>query len=508
MSLHKMNLVMTYPVRWTEYGVLSNFVQNFFDAIGPANFAQDFKWEFRDDGALIMQSEIGFARDWLFFIGTSTKHSDNVKAAGCFGEGFKIASLAGMRDYGLDIFMESRDWKLHVTSVPGEIAGKQETFLAYEVFPRPYRDNSVLYLFNAGSKFADSMQSVMSGFYYKENPLFGNCLVETDKYAVYECANSSETGKGSASGHLFARFQDRAFLQVPLIICNHIFFLDSDDRDRDRFDRYAQEQCILDMVKHLDPFQSLEMLLHIRCVWCDVRGKSYYFADWEKILPTLIRNILNSDKATKRFLNMYADQLIVRDTPFMEHDHNRRNMAMAWYRQSAFRGKRLMVSPAFHLIGIKSICELCEENDGFTEEREPDDREQKRIHILHQVSGRILKGLIVLDDSNWPDCQILINPKAPVAGYTKILEKTGGKNYYNMKVRAHADHIYLEAWLFCANLFAEAFTTYAHELLHQFGGDSSVQFHKALQIMNERILQNISVLQEAKKEWREIGKAD
>lgn len=34
----KLNIVMTYPVTWSEYSVVSNYVQNFYDALGKYDF--------------------------------------------------------------------------------------------------------------------------------------------------------------------------------------------------------------------------------------------------------------------------------------------------------------------------------------------------------------------------------------------------------------------------------------------------------------------------------------
>ena len=46
MALRKLNLVMTYPVHWSLYMVMSNFVQNFYDAIGKEDFIKNFYYEF------------------------------------------------------------------------------------------------------------------------------------------------------------------------------------------------------------------------------------------------------------------------------------------------------------------------------------------------------------------------------------------------------------------------------------------------------------------------------
>ena len=64
--------------------------------------------------------------------------------------------------------------------------------------------------------------------------------------------------------------------------------------------------------------------------------------------------------------------------------------------------------------------------------------------------------------------------------------------------------VYLQAYLFADGVFKKAFVVYAHELLHQFGGDNTLQFHRALVIMNRKILENRAVLKEAEERWEHV----
>ena len=49
MKTRKLNILMRYPIKWTSYTVMNNFVQNFYDAVGPKNFATGFKMDYSDD---------------------------------------------------------------------------------------------------------------------------------------------------------------------------------------------------------------------------------------------------------------------------------------------------------------------------------------------------------------------------------------------------------------------------------------------------------------------------
>ena len=37
-----LNIVTTYPVRWTKYKVFRDFVQNFYDSVGYLQWEKDF----------------------------------------------------------------------------------------------------------------------------------------------------------------------------------------------------------------------------------------------------------------------------------------------------------------------------------------------------------------------------------------------------------------------------------------------------------------------------------
>ncbi|MCM1235953.1 MAG: hypothetical protein NC489_38170 [Ruminococcus flavefaciens] len=45
----KLNLVMTYPVRWSVEHIMQDYVQNFYDALGAENFARDFVYLYDEE---------------------------------------------------------------------------------------------------------------------------------------------------------------------------------------------------------------------------------------------------------------------------------------------------------------------------------------------------------------------------------------------------------------------------------------------------------------------------
>ena len=94
------NIVMTYPVHWTKYQVLRDFVQNFYDSVGHIDWRQRFCYEYNNSVIYMWIKNVSFNYEWLMHIGASTKTGHSKEYAGFFGEGFKIASLCGISVHG------------------------------------------------------------------------------------------------------------------------------------------------------------------------------------------------------------------------------------------------------------------------------------------------------------------------------------------------------------------------------------------------------------------------
>ena len=121
MKTVSVNIVMTYPVRWNKYQVLRDFVQNFYDAVGFNDWHQNFHYMYKDGELAMWVNNVSFNYEWLMHIGASTKTNQTNGYAGCFGEGFKIASLCAYRDMNWEIQMESDDWHIDVTEIKQNI---------------------------------------------------------------------------------------------------------------------------------------------------------------------------------------------------------------------------------------------------------------------------------------------------------------------------------------------------------------------------------------------------
>ena len=71
-QLIRLNIAMSYPVKWDERKIMNNFVQNFYDALGAERFGERFRN--RMEGTMLtLSADEGFAEDWLFYLGASSK---------------------------------------------------------------------------------------------------------------------------------------------------------------------------------------------------------------------------------------------------------------------------------------------------------------------------------------------------------------------------------------------------------------------------------------------------
>lgn len=75
------------------------------------------------------------------------------------------------------------------------------------------------------------------------------------------------------------------------------------------------------------------------------------------------------------------------------------------------------------------------------------------------------------------------------------------RNTLGVKISRDISEIYLAKETLDNSSFYSTLPVYIHELLHQFGGDSSTTFHSMLFEMNRIILENRKEICEYAKQW-------
>lgn len=489
----QLNILTTYPVNWDRQQMITDFVQNFYDSIGSERFGRDFTYELRD-GVLTMSGGKGFDKEWLYYLGVSSKHAGDGNFAGGFGEGFKIAALTAIRDFNLEISMESRNWRMHVTTKAGQIEGKNVEFLAYAINERSFSEDAVLFIKNADQSLLEMTEKAVNRFYYDENKYFGKCLYKHGPYAIYETT-------GNNAGALYTSRQYRSKLDVPLIICNNSFEPEEDDRDRKSLSLHDTRISIQQVMRAVPPETALIVLEKLKSVWYRTRQTHGRSINWQYSLKYLINKISLFEYTRREFEEKFGKNLIIPYDRYYSPSEQR--IARSWYQMNNLSSKYRLVSDSFSVLGVRTICQLCDKEKGFITERLPYRQETALINVLKEAVRGVLSELIGTED--WPECYILTNKEAPASGYA-ALEKTQRTKSENrdFTVVARAGRIAVHCSLLKADCFAQAFVTYSHELLHRYGGDSTMQFHLAIVRMNELILDHTEILEECEEKWRKI----
>ena len=495
------NLVYDYPVRWSRFKVLRDFVQNFYDAVQWPQWDSQFSHTF-DDGVLTLKaSDVGFSYDWLLHIGASTKRETAGNYAGYFGEGFKIAALCALRDYGWQIEVRSRDWALAVITTDINVDGQSLKSLAYNIDRIPSTSTDTTLRISPFND-AELLKSVLLSFYYPSNPLFGDKLYEASDCAVYLRSKAQKprgypaTTTGShGKGIVFASYQALGSFQYPLVFCLHDYR--HNDRDRNSFFQMDVIRIIQRVASRLPPAASSAVLQSLKGRWYDRPRKKYDFESWHGIVATLVRNVSRSPEETLTFRETHPSLLVAHQAKRNDlQKYNRRRQALDWLKSSgqSFR----LVQSAFAEVGYPTLESICEQHRGFSLTRQPNEQERRRIEMLETFVQTLIPEI-----SSWvelPPCQIIKSERAAWMGMANCVPMKGEQQKFRgIPIRYRLPYVALKSSLLDSASFGSALSTYLHELAHMFGGDRSAAFSHALSELMEITLSNARLV----AKWQE-----
>jgi hypothetical protein len=514
-----LNIVLSYPVKWSKQQVLRDLVQNFYDDAGFAQFGAKFQYNFvsaeRTDknGTIVMSMDSdGFSYEWLVHIGASTKQNQPGEYAGYFGEGFKMAALCAVRDFDWSIRICSRNWSLHVVVVYIEIDGSILKQLAFEIEETLEEDNSnktnrtVLEIEGTTSVDYDCLKEVVLGFYYPENPLIGELIFSNRSVAIHRRSDIEKPTSLPISydchgdGIVFVSYQARGSFCNSLVLCNHHFQIE--DRDRKFISLGTVQDVIMDMANTLDIDAAYFLLNELKNYWYDYPDSHSDVKSWYSVICKLIKHIRLSDDAYDDFREKHP-LLVVCEKPTNTHMRNKRKQALAW-RELHYPDSRL-VQESFFLLGYDSLEHHCNENGGFNVTREASDEEISLESILKNAVSEILTELELPS----PPCLIIQNESSVYQGTAHCLKrKKRSVNASGLRIRYDLQYIELKENLFTAGQFMNALATYCHELCHCFGGDASASFSFALTKAISLIVQRKNIVDKYHLQWEEYFEKD
>lgn len=502
-----LNLAMTYPVRWSRFKVLRDFVQNFFDAVGPEAFARRVTWA-RDGEALELRAEgVAFSHEWLVAIGASTKTSAKKgRYAGHFGEGFKVAALCAVRDHGWTVAAGSRDWALDVTSRAQRIDGRNVEMLAYRLVRQRGCDSGSWVRLGRASV-SDGVllaEAVVPSFYFPENPLLGEEVWSDGRTAVWRRssrpipAGFPRSGGGAERGILFQAWQAAGTHELPFALATHD--LRRDDRDRSALYDFQVVDALAELSERLPPAVAGELLESARRHWATLPARRYEVGSWSGVVRELTARLARGPQAARRWRARHPNLAVVGRLPRGDvAAANRRREALAW--RSVMGGVISPVQDGFLVLGYARLEELCERAGGFATTRAPTrGRERRRLTLLLNFVQRELADFF--PPATLPAVRVIDSPASAWSGVAithRLHPSRATPSGHRLRTRLEA--VALRASALASERPFEALETLVHELAHMFGGDGSKRFGYALTELLGRIAASHVALGELERTW-------
>ena len=157
----------------------------------------------------------------------------------------------------------------------------------------------------------------------------------------------------------------------------------------------------------------------------------------------------------------------------------------------------------FTRLGIPDIAELCQKKGGFRVLRKARTKELRYIRILEETANICFGRLISYD--SLPVCKIIINETAISLGLADCVKNDRVEyGLDHMRIKSRIRTICIKASLLKPDMFAEACSTYMHELLHQYGGERDRAFHKALEELAIETARSFDKLERLENKWQAI----
>ena len=498
------NIVMTYPVHWTKYQVLRDFVQNFYDSVGHIDWRQRFCYEYNNSVIYMWIKNVSFNYEWLMHIGASTKTGHSKEYAGFFGEGFKIASLCSLRDYGWEIQMMSGDWHIDVTEIEQFIDQTPVKMLAYNISSVNKVEETRLVLKNISLSDYSLFKTVLDSFFGADNPIMGKQLWMGREGAVFLRSkipinrNLPVTENFGRKGAVFCGYQMLGTNPFDLVVCLHNY--KKDDRERRSIYSFDVIRVFENICSYIDPGCAMIMLEKMRRYWNSYPRKKIDIHSWSRTVDLLIWKVSNSSKIRTAFVTKYDNLLTLKRIQTIS-ERNRRWQARAWLEQHD--KKYILVKDSFSLMGYPQLEEECEKNAGFVEDDNVDRLQNCCFVVLEEVCRELFKGFF--DIEVIPERKIIKNPRAAYRGMAVTYKKSQTNlNKKGITIKYAIEKIYLKSEIFRTEGYYDALSTYVHEMCHMFGGDASASFSQALTFATELLLENQEIVTEGKLQWDQI----
>ena len=513
-SCIKLGIALDYPVKWNFQRIIRDFVQNFYDAAGSKEFENSVDYVVAEDDETLTLSidSVGndFGYEWLVYIGGSTKTGVNGKYVGEYGEGFKLAVLCTLRDYGYDITMESREWMIKPYIYTETVDGVKNKMLGYKKYVRDNDGHTRLVISGINRKYSSVLSEGKLSFYYSENPLFGQCLYRRNDIAIYERSDMDipcEDDDGELKGILYYKYLARGRLPFPLIICVNIpehthtyhTYEKQDPRDRNTFANRMTVEIVSTEMENLPARASFNVLCRLKKYWNKLPDRLYDEESWYYFICTLVRNVASDDYYKKRFMKKY-NNLVYIERPTPDKIQKRLvSQTEEWWRDNDKEGKRRVI-PVFRLLGASNLIKQYEEEirKNFIE---PSEKEQKRYDIVMNIACICEK----IDSDNVPKLLIYDGKNDyfnPGLFAKRTYKKCKAKNVLVPKYQI--EYVVMTHTDFEDDNFDSTYVRAVDIILRKFGTEKSEKVNSLLTEAGAHIVKNKDIINDYRIRWESV----
>jgi hypothetical protein len=505
------HLVSTYPVYWSVFAVLRDFLQNFFDAAGPRHFASSVEISRSSGESLIEMAGPGFALDWLVHLGASTKTCAPAgTSAGYFGEGFKIAALCAVRDHGWRVSMGSRDWSARVVFAPQKIDETTVRVLSYDLGMNPAPGRTWLRLLGLSDPQHELLAGAVSeSFLFDGNRLLGPQLSTEPGAQVWERSSTPLPRNIACQIHmsdpglLYLAHQARATLPIPFVVS--LPHVRPEQRDRPALYEFQMVDALADAARLMAPAAATRLLDALRRHWGDPLPRGIKVGAWSNVIAALIRRIESDRLAAGKWRMDHPGLLTL--LPLERRsvsDRNRRAAARAWARARCTEA--VLVQSTFARLGFPTVEQACEAADGFPKPSAPDPVLRHRVEMLRSFVEEHFRALFL--EVAAPEVLVMDTRSAGWKGLAVTFPEPQKRwSATGRRIRFRVPSIVMPCQELGLGSPDTALSTYVHERCHIFGGDGAAGFSAALTDAMVCLVRAAPQLLGLQARWAAVGPA-
>ena len=171
-------------VQWDNNKIARDILQNFFDGHGQTLDGVRFHFEPVGEGRfkVRIEGDSSYTVDKAIFMGESTKRED-MKAAGNYGEGLKMASLKLIRDKGAkNVKIGSDNWDLTFKLMGSDLTDRQ--VMAFDVDKTAKKAGNYIEFETDDRSLLETFRTSINRFYHSGNEHFKCPDFENDKVGI------------------------------------------------------------------------------------------------------------------------------------------------------------------------------------------------------------------------------------------------------------------------------------------------------------------------------------